>query len=216
LKPVTTGTNTLTSGAQNAYGVFAAADLTAPLPVELSAFTAQAQGRDAVLDWATASEHNNQGFDVEASLDGIAFQKIGFVAGYGSATTPHSYRYPDANAARRGDLLYYRLRQLDTDGTATYSPVRTVRFTGSEGPAFTVWPNPAHDAYTVRLRAARAQTTLVTVHDALGRLVSQLSVQLQAGDNQLPASFGLAQASGMYLVSAELDGLVLRTRLVRE
>ncbi|MVN75663.1 T9SS type A sorting domain-containing protein [Hymenobacter sp. HMF4947] len=213
---VNTGVNTLTSNAQNGFGVFAATDLTAPLPVELSEFSAQARGSDGVLDWVTASERNNQGFDVEASLDGTAFQKIGFVAGYGSSTTPHSYRYTDANAARRGGLLYYRLRQLDTDGTATYSPVRTVHFAGSEGPAFAAWPNPAHDAYTVHLRAARAQTTLVTVHDALGRLVSQLPVQVQAGDNQLPASFGLTQPSGMYLLSAELDGQVLRTRLVRE
>jgi hypothetical protein len=209
-------TNTLTSAAQNGYGIFAAADLNAPLPVELVAFTAQSQGRDGILNWTTASEHNNQGFEIENSLDGKAFQKIGFVAGQGNASTPHSYRYTDANAARRGTLQYYRLRQLDAGGTATYSPVRTVQFAGSQGPAFAVWPNPAHDAYTVHLLAARAQTVRLTVHDALGRVVSQLPMQVQAGDNQLPTSFGSEQAKGLYLLSAELDGQVLHTRLVRE
>lgn len=213
---VSTATNTLTSAAQNGYGIFAAADLAAPLPVELLAFSAQALGRAGVVEWTTASEHNNQGFEVEASLDGKTFQKVGFVAGQGNASTSHSYRYTDANAAQRGSLQYYRLRQLDADGTATYSPVRMVQFAASQHPTLAVWPNPAHDTYTVHLVAARPQTVLLTMRDALGRLVSQLPMQVQAGDNQLPTSFTSEQAKGLYLLSTELDGQVLHTRLVRE
>ena len=213
---VNPATNVLTSATPTALGIFASADMGSPLPVELRAFAAAAEGRNGVLSWSTASEKNNQGFDVEVSLDGQGFATIGFVAGQGSSTTLRAYRFRDENAARRGGLQYYRLRQVDADGSASYSPVRAVRFADKAGTALAVWPNPAHAAYTVLLTVARAQSAVVRVHDAVGRLVSEQPVQLQAGDNQLPATFGPASASGVYLLSTVLDGQVVRTRLVRE
>lgn len=213
---VSTANNLLTSGTPTGLGIFAAADLNNPLPVELREFTAVAAGRNSVLDWSTASEKNNQGFDVEASLDGQVFAKRGFVAGHGTSSAPLTYRFSDENAAQRGSLQYYRLRQVDADGTATYSPVRIVRFAVPAGPALTAWPNPAHDTYTIRLAAARAQRAVVRVHDAVGRLVRELPVQLQAGDNELPGAFGPDMANGVYLLSTVLDGQVVHSRLVRE
>jgi hypothetical protein len=174
-----------------------------------------AQQRQAVLSWATAQELHNKGFEVEVSPDGQQFQRLGFVAGYGTTTVGQQYRFTDTEAARRGPLLYYRLRQINHDGTDSYSAVRAVRF-ATDGPTLATWPNPAHTAYTVLLTAARPQTAQLTLHDALGREVSRAAVTLQAGENQLPATFAPGQATGVYLLSTVIDGQVLRTRLVRE
>ncbi|RSK46647.1 T9SS type A sorting domain-containing protein [Hymenobacter perfusus] len=207
--------NTLTSDLQNTYGTFASSDLNRPLPVTLVSFTAQAQARNALLSWNTAQELNNKGFEVEVSLDGINFRRLGFVAGHGTTAAAQQYRYTDAGAARRGTLQYYRLSQLDTDGTATYSAVQTVTF-ALQPASIAAWPNPTPDTYTLLLTAARAQTVQLTMHDAVGRQVSQVSVPLQAGENQLPATFTETQPAGVYILSGMIDGQIVRTRIVRQ
>lgn len=207
--------NTLTSALQNTYGTFASTDLNRPLPVTLVAFTAQAQEKNALLNWSTAQELNNSGFEVEVSLDGVSFRRLGFVAGHGTTAAAQHYRYTDVGAARRGTLQYYRLRQLDTDGTATYSGVKSVAF-AAQPASLTTWPNPAHNAYTILLTAAKPQTAQLTMHDAVGRLVSEVTVALQAGENQLPAAFATTQPVGVYLLSGVVDGQVVRTRVVRQ
>ncbi|UOQ54116.1 T9SS type A sorting domain-containing protein [Hymenobacter cellulosivorans] len=210
--------NTLTTDLQNTYGVFVGSDQNNPLPVELREFTAQARNADALLSWATASELNNEGFFVEVSVDSKTFQRVGFVAGKGTTSTAQQYRFTDLGAAGRGTLQYYRLRQHDTaGGTDTYSPVRAVSFGQAKlASSLSAFPNPTDRAYTVHLTAAKAQTVQLTMYDALGRVVSQRPVTLQAGENQLPTTFDASQPVGVYLLTAIIDGQVLRARLVRE
>ncbi|MBD2721120.1 T9SS type A sorting domain-containing protein [Hymenobacter armeniacus] len=142
-----------------------------PLPVTLVDFTAQAEGPAAVrLRWATASELNNVGFTVERSLDGHAFAAIGTVAGAGSSTARHDYSLLDGQLPVGALHLYYRLRQLDADGTASYSTVRTVNFAGPVRPDFVLYPNPAQRATTA---AGLPANTLVEVLDATGRRVAR-------------------------------------------
>ncbi len=100
---------------------------TAPLAVELTAFAAEARGAGAVqLRWSTASEENNREFEVQRSTDGRAFSLLDRVAGHGSTATAHDYRYTDAHLPATAAVLYYRLRQVDANGAATFSPVRAV------------------------------------------------------------------------------------------
>ncbi|MBX0291850.1 T9SS type A sorting domain-containing protein [Hymenobacter sp. HSC-4F20] len=209
--------NTLTTDLQNTYGTFAAADVSRPLPVQLRMFAAVAKGNNALLTWATAQELNNKGFEIEVSSDGHRFQRVAFVAGHGTTSTAQQYSYTDVGAAARGRQQYYRLRQLDLNGTSTYSAVKPVVFSTEPAVAtLSASPNPAHDAYTIILTAARPQTVQLTLHDAVGRQVAQLSAPLQAGENHVPASFASTQPTGIYLLSTIVDGQVLRTRLVRE
>ncbi|MDO7852481.1 T9SS type A sorting domain-containing protein [Hymenobacter convexus] len=106
----------------------------APLPVELAAFSAKAlaDGR-VLLRWQTASETNNREFEIQRSLDGQQFSLMGRVPGQGNSTTPHDYAFTDPDPAADAPTRYYRLRQLDFNGTAHYSPVRAVA--GSPAPA---------------------------------------------------------------------------------
>jgi hypothetical protein len=162
-----------------------------PLPVELTAFTAEAAGPAAVrLVWATASEKNSARFEVERSLDGAAFAKIGEEAAAGNSSTAHAYAYHDA-AAPAGQL-YYRLRQVDADGTAAYSPVQAVALAATG--ALTLAPNPTR---THTLAGGLPAGAAVEVFDALGRPVLRTRADA-AGQAALALPAGLAP--GLYLV----------------
>ncbi|MVN74937.1 hypothetical protein GO988_01215 [Hymenobacter sp. HMF4947] len=136
-----------------------------PLPVTLVAFSAQAAPGAVRLNWTTASERNSARFVAERSTDAHTFVAIGSVEGAGTTTATHSYALTDAALPPGGPTLYYRLRQVDLDGTLTYSPVQAVESSPGE---LTLLPNPAH--VSARLAGAPAGA-LVQVFDALGRQV---------------------------------------------
>lgn len=92
-----------------------------PLPVELLWFTGREQGPVNLLEWTTASEHDNDRFEVERSSDASVFTRVGQVAGAGNSTSLLQYRFVDS--APPAGTSYYRLRQVDHDGTATNSPM---------------------------------------------------------------------------------------------
>jgi len=167
-----------------------------PLPVQLTAFTASAvANRDAQLAWTTASELNSAYFDVERSLDGTTFAKIGQVAAQGNSQTTQKYALTDAGIGTRATSpVYYRLRQVDLDGTAAYSPVRTVSFT--KAGAISLYPNPAQASTTLDLSALPTGTYQVLVLDATGRQVRSATV---AGGQLQPLSLS-DLATGAYHV----------------
>lgn len=108
------------------------------LPVELTQFDATTEGSKTQLTWATASEKNNQGFEIERSADGAKFEKIGFVKGNGTSSETKQYTYEDDRLSSA--VTYYRLKQVDFDGTFTYSKVVSV--TGEGGTKLKAYPNP--------------------------------------------------------------------------
>jgi uncharacterized repeat protein (TIGR01451 family) len=186
-----------------------------PLPVVLTAFTATAtQNRDAKLSWTTASELNSAYFDIERSFDGTNFSKIGQLAGQGSTTLATSYAFTDAGvAAKAAGVVYYRLKQVDLDATATYSPVRSVSFTKASVVALSLYPNPAQASTTLDLSTLpTAATYQVLVLDATGRTVRAISMS-----GGLPQAIDLHElASGTYLVvvaGTQADGSALRQTL---
>ena len=136
-----------------------------PLPVQLTSFTAVAQGPAVALAWHTASETNSDRFEVERSLDGSLFGKLVAVAAHGTTPLAHDYAYLDAALPIGARTLYYRLRQVDSDGTATYSPVRVVAVAAAR---LSVFPSPARTSATL---VGAAPGTAVQVLDALGRTV---------------------------------------------
>lgn len=156
----------------------------APLPVELTAFQATATGSAVALTWATASEKNNQGFEVQRSTDGETFAKLGWVAGAGTSQGPRSYDYRDV--VPFSGVSYYRLKQLDADGKATYSPVATVRIAAPT--AITVYPNPTAGLATVAWPATETVATRWLLTNAMGQ-------QLQAEAVTAPSNFTLDLSS---------------------
>jgi hypothetical protein len=195
------GPNYVTRAGISDFSIWTLGNLANPLPVKLVSFTATAQSRTAVqLAWATASEVNSAYFEVERSLDGSTFTPAGRVAAAGNSTTAHPYSLLDNSLPASVSLLYYRLRQVDLDGTATYSPVRTVQLANA---GLALYPNPARGQAT--LLGAEAGT-VVRVLDALGRVVLSTTADA-AGAAQLALPAGLA--SGVYLVRTSQQTLRL-------
>ncbi len=186
-----------------------------PLPVELAAFTATAKGPDAQLAWTTASEKNNDHFDVERSLNGTDFRKFSEVRGQGSSTRATAYALTDAGiGATATGPVYYRLRQVDADGSSSYSPVRVLKFVA--GPAteagFRLYPNPAQQRVALELRGLNPEAaSTVTVTDLVGRVVQQ---QVLAPGAPAPDLDLRALPTGVYQVQLTQGGHRYTQRLV--
>ena len=205
----TPGAGTVTSGNITSFSDFAlgstdAAAATNPLPVQLAAFAATRQPGGAVaLAWATASEINSARFEVERSPDGRTFALVATVVAQGASAAPRSYAARDAAAP--ASALYYRLRLVDADGAAAYSPVAVVA--GSQPTAPVLAPNPAHDY----LRLAAALPTTYTVRSVLGHIV--LSGAVAGGPTLVPVA-GLP--AGIYFLETRTAEGHLVQRFVKE
>jgi hypothetical protein len=185
--------------------------IVAPLPVELTRFEAVAQRQDAVLTWSTASEKNNDYFVVERSVSGRNFTAIGTVRGQGNSTRPTDYRFTDAGAGRLvSGKVYYRLQQVDADGTLTYGPVRAVEFAASTKATAALYPNPSQNEATIDLSGLADGTYTVTVLDLAGRVLRTQHLGALASPLDLK---GLPQ--GAYVVLVRGVGISQALPLIR-
>lgn len=212
-------TRTLTGpGGLTGLGILAIGDEAAPLPVQLVRFEAVRQGTTAALSWATASEMNNQSFEVQVSTDGQVFRKLGFVAGAGNSQAAHNYEYLDEEAGKTG-LRYYRLRQLDFSGKESFSPIRTVQFEALMG-SLVAWPNPCQQAVHLGLKLPQAAASAsLTLTDVMGHQVLRQELgPLPAGFSQPTlesAAFGGLPA-GVYVLRLATAASAQMLKLVKE
>lgn len=169
------------------------------LPVELIAFGADRIGSAVVCNWTTATELRNDHFAVERSLDGQNFYALGQVAGAGTSSARHDYRFVDAQPART--VAYYRLSQVDADGTTTYSPVVAVQST-SAAVAVTASPNPSTGPVVLTLNAADATTITGTVVNMVGAQVLHFAQAVSAGYQAITVDLS-AQPAGVYLLRVQ-------------
>jgi hypothetical protein len=183
---------------------------TQPLPVQLTDFTGQRQAGAVLLAWHTASEQRSLGFEVQRQTTRMSeadFETIGFVASTGNHAQATGYTFRDAAVPAAG--AFYRLRQLDQNGLATYSPVVAIGAALAPAPVATllpVAPQPAADWLHVQLASTDAEVTLRLLDD-LGRTVYQQRVRQQA---QL--SVGNLAPGLYYLVAYDAAGQPLAGR----
>ena len=168
-----------------------------PLPVTLVAFDAKRVGTTVVCTWATASELYNDHFVVERSLDGTSFAALGTVAGNGTSSTAHTYTFVDAQPT--AGVAYYRLRQVDTDGTASFSPVVVVQGGELASATITAVPNPSAGQFTLLANFPTSTQLRGTVVNMLGQRVLTVNEVVPAGAAALPLDLS-AQPAGVYLV----------------
>ncbi len=154
------------------------------IPVELSSFTAQKNGTNVDLDWATASEVNNSHFDVQRSANGRSFETIGTVEGVGTTNAAQSYYFEDKMPLP--GINYYRLIQVDRDGTTTNTPVRTVSFDAAK--SVRIYPNPVVDF--VMVESPQENSTL-NIFDTAGKLVLSEAIDAAAPINTTGLTTGV-------------------------
>jgi len=139
------------------------------LPVNILSFTASANGKTTTINWVTASEANNKGFDVQRSLDANTFILVGFVptkAVNGNSSQSISYDYSDFYSP--SSTIYYRLKQLDKDGRVNYSKTVAVN-TANNNTASIVYPTVAKNMLNVKLATGINGKVVCVITDVSGK-----------------------------------------------
>lgn len=135
-----------------------------PLPIELLSFEAKPYNNEVLTKWQTASEINNDHFDVERSLNAVLFEHIGTVKGSGTTYTKHEYNFIDPKPY--SGVSYYRIKQVDADGKAAYSNMVAVDL--SKTLDYVIYPNPNHGQFTLEGSLGNAE---VLLYNMLGQKV---------------------------------------------
>ena len=134
------------------------------LPVTIMNFTARINNKQVVLNWKTASENNNKGFEIERSQAGINWKGIGFVSGNINSSVERSYQFSDANPVSGKGI--YRLRQIDQDGKFSYSLITSVQYLKSG--FYSIAGNRGNNIYQLNIEATSEKVNL-SVIDAGGK-----------------------------------------------
>ncbi|MEP1094664.1 MAG: choice-of-anchor D domain-containing protein [Cyclobacteriaceae bacterium] len=145
-----------------------------PLPVELVSFAGSAENNEITLDWITATELNNDYFEIQRSLNGVVFETIGKVAGNGTTSVVSSYDFVDSSPAY--GVNYYRLRQVDYDGAQEFHQIiRVDNDFIKSGIEAAVYPNPSYvDNLNLKISSGDDHTEIgVVLYDTQGRLKYQ-------------------------------------------
>jgi hypothetical protein len=175
------------------------------IPVELTSFTANADGGNVTLNWSTATETNNKGFQIERKTIHGQFRNVAFVAGYGTTTQPQHYSYVDKEVI--SGKYIYRLRQVDFDGTFEYSNQAEVDV---ESPSVYSleqnYPNPFNPSTQIKFGLATDSRVTLKVFDVLGQEVAVLlNENIAAGEHSV--NFDASHLnSGVYLYKIEATG----------
>ena len=171
-----------------------------PLPVELTSFTASATSEGVLLKWSTASEANNHGFEIERSEDGVEFFTAAFVEGAGTTSEPKEYIYNDEVEYKGGEILYYRLKQVDFDGHVEYSQIVEVTF---DVPRDYVlhqnYPNPFNPSTTIKYAVPKTSLVNIKVYDMTGQEVIELVNEIKEPGTYDLKFDGRNLASGVYI-----------------
>lgn len=176
-----------------------------PLPVELLSFTTVTDDKVIVLDWITASELNNAGFEIERSANGIDFEPINWVEGKGTTLEVSDYQLIDEKPFN--GVNYYRLRQVDFDGQFEYSNIVEATIKQSATAAINVYPNPMHDYIMVENGQG-----IATIYNILGQPIKTFTI------NNSQEKIEVADLpNGHYLLHVKKDdGTMSNTRIIKK
>jgi trimeric autotransporter adhesin len=148
--------------------VFTRFDFTTALPVTLTKFNAQAQGKQVLVTWSTSAEYNNNYFVVERSADARTFIPLGVVKGAGNSNTVSNYQLTDSLPL--SGINYYRLKQVDRDGKVKYSLIVAVSFGTDAKNALVLYPNPVSNHIQLSLNSS-VKKFVAKVTAADGRVI---------------------------------------------
>ncbi len=164
-----------------------ASSVSHPLPVFFLSFSGQILNNNVQLSWSTGFELNNHHFEMEKSADGRNFSLLAKVLSSGNSNATSSYQSTDFNAFANSGLNYYRIKQVNNDGTFSYSKVLSFSRAAYANAFISVYPNPSNGPVHLRFTSNGAlKTTLVQVVDLKGRLIEAKSISIQNGLNDIP------------------------------
>lgn len=182
------------------------------LPVEFTSFTGWNDNTVNVLQWITETELNNERFEIERSIDlQDGFTTIGVVNGAGNSSEILTYLFEDT--APMLGINYYRLRQVDFDGTFAYSKIIAIDVKGSKG-AQVFFPNPTLDVVSYQFNTTQKEALNISVMDVLGKTLAETVYQTHLGINTTRISLE-AYPAGTYLIKVQdSSGAIIATERI--
>lgn len=171
------------------------------LPVELVAFEGEERDCKVHLNWQTASETNSQYFIIERSANGVQFEEVGRIDAAGESEILVDYHFSDIGTSL---LTYYRLKQVDIDGTYAYSDIIKIDTdcTDSAGDILDIFPNPVSNSMQIRLYSNTHEHANIVVMGMQGRVLFKQAFALTEGPNFIDCNVA-DLAAGTYFVRIE-------------
>lgn len=177
------------------------------LPIVLRNFQAnyRSASSEALLTWTTEQEWNSFGFEIERSSNGRNFQRIATIAAAGQSTAAKTYSFTDALNQTGNEVIYYRIKLLDRDGTYQYSPVARITF-NLKNPA-QISPNPFRDQLMLQWYSDRSKAGTIRIFNLQGATVKWFSRPLIQGMNRIELNQLNDLPAGTYLIQLDEPGM---------
>ena len=204
-------------------GAYEYYDNSGSTPVELTSFSAKAKNGIIKLNWATATEVNNYGFQVERQKEKVKseWKKIGFVEGHGNSNSPKEYSFTDENPLIGN--LKYRLKQIDIDGNFEYSEIVEIQTNApSKFELFQNYPNPFNPTTTIKYKIPKiekngrtvGQRVKIIVYNALVREIATLVDEIEAPGNYSVKFDASGLSSGIYFYALRTDNFIQMKKMI--
>ena len=186
------------------------------LPVELTSFAARIVDGNTILEWSTATETNNLGFEIQRSFNsgknGGGWFTAGFVNGHGTTTSPQNYSFTDYGL---GTTVYYRLKQIDFNGTYKYSEVLEVNSVSVNTIALEQnYPNPFNPSTKIKYQVANDGVVSLKVYNSLGEEVAVLVNSYQPAGIYEVDFDGSKLTGGVYFYKLQAGDYVLTKKMI--
>ncbi|HEX7356888.1 MAG TPA: T9SS type A sorting domain-containing protein, partial [Ignavibacteriaceae bacterium] len=180
---------------------------------ELTSFVGSSVNGAVVLNWNTATETNNSGFEIQRSTDKVNFSNVAFVPGFGTTTEPRSYTYTD-NSVNNG-TYYYRLKQLDYNGAFAYSHIvevdvtAPIEFTLSQN-----YPNPFNPSTIISYSIPQNSFVTLKVYDVIGNEIATLVNETKSA-GKYDIRFDASNLSnGVYFYTIKADNFTSTKKMI--
>jgi hypothetical protein len=184
------------------------------IPVELTSFSCSIINEGVELQWVTATETNNSVFEIERSVENLAFNRIGFVPGAGTSTEKRAYSFVDQDL-NAGSHYSYRLKQIDFDGSFSYSHIINlsleipVKYYLEQN-----FPNPFNPATVIRYHIAEPGFVSLKIYDILGNEVMTIVEELKQPGIYDQVVNLLSLSSGVYFYELEANSFIQRNKML--
>jgi len=223
----TAGTVTATNSVNVFSSPFTLGSRPGPLPITLTSFTAECLGVSnrqqankhnekghAKITWSTASETNSDYFSIQKSEDGILFSELARINAAGNSTTNKYYQYEDEGTSSASAATYYRLKEVDADGSSTYSKIESLHCNDDAASDNTVSAYYNRDGkLIIRYSSAFSSDCVLSIYSNSAMLLCSKPVSTQRGTNE----FALADfhpAPGVYFINIQQQGANATTKFI--
>ncbi len=183
------------------------------LPVTLVEFNVEERNEIATIKWSAENEVNFDGYNVERSITGRDFMSIATIKPL-EGSAKHDYTIQDDIKKVAADVIYYRLKMIDKDGSSAYSNVAIIKRSVLLNKAISVNPNPVIESMQVSITSDVNAKASISVLNSSGVLVYKTQQQLVKGINLIPVQNLTRLSKGAYIIHAIVDGKVLVTKFI--